>query len=222
MISIIVPVFNEQAMFHQQKTMFQTLQEDAEVIFCDGGSKDGTWESLKNASFDCVQSDAGRALQMNTGAKQAHGDILLFVHIDTILDANCLQAVKEAMDDIDVVGGRFDVCLSGTHPMFRIIERMINFRSRWTKVSTGDQCQFVRKDVFENINGFPEIALMEDVALSKKLRTLGKLACLRQKVETSSRRWEKHGIAKTIGLMWSIRFLYWLGVSAKKLSKMYR
>ncbi|MDQ6973271.1 MAG: TIGR04283 family arsenosugar biosynthesis glycosyltransferase [Mariprofundaceae bacterium] len=208
-------------MFQQQEAMFQSLQHDAEIIFCDGGSKDGTWDKLKNSSFDCVQSDAGRALQMNTGAKQAHGDILLFMHIDTIFDVRYLQDVRDALDDAHVVGGRFDVRLSGKHPMFRLIEGMINLRSRWTKVSTGDQCQFVRKHVFESIQGFPDIPLMEDVALSKQLKALGKLAPLRQTVETSSRRWEQHGIVKTIGLMWKLRLLYWCGIPAEKLAKMY-
>jgi len=217
-----VPVFNEQAMFHQQQGMFEALQTEVEIIFCDGGSKDGTWESLKASPFDCLQSGAGRALQMNTGAKQAQADMLLFVHIDTILDVGHLQAIQRAMVDVNVVGGRFDVRLSGQHPMFRIIERMINIRSRWTKISTGDQCQFVRKDIFESMNGFPDIPLMEDVALSKQLKSLGKIVCLRQTVETSSRRWEQHGIVKTMGVMWKLRFLYWRGVSAEQLAKMYR
>jgi len=208
-------------MLQKQEAMFQSLQQEAEIIFCDGGSKDGTWEQLKSSSFDCVQSDAGRALQMNTGAQHAHGDILLFMHIDTVFDVAYLQAVNDAMADVHVVGGRFDVRLSGKHPMFRIIERMINLRSRWSKLSTGDQCQFVRRHVFESIQGFPDIPLMEDVALSKQLKQLGKLACLYQTVETSSRRWEKHGIGNTIGLMWKLRFLYWCGVPVEKLAQMY-
>jgi len=221
-ISILVPSFNEAAVLPEQLPMFEALAEHAEVIFCDGGSSDGSWEMLQATGFHCVQSAAGRALQMNTAAKYATGDVLLFVHIDTHLGAEHLRAMQHGMHDKSVVGGRFDVRLSGEHPMFRVIESMINLRSRWSKISTGDQCQFVQRDVFEKIGGFPHQALMEDVEFSKRLKSMGKITCLREVVETSSRRWEKNGIFKTIGLMWKLRFLYWRGVSAERLAKMYR
>jgi len=214
--------------------MFEALAAHAEVIFCDGGSSDGSLEMMQHSSLRCVQSQTGRALQMNTAAQYAMGDVLLFVHIDTRLHTHHLQAIQRVMGDVSafsdkpavneksIVGGRFDVRLSGKHPMFRVIECMINLRSRWSKISTGDQCQFVRRDVFEKLGGFPHQALMEDVEFSKRLKHVGKIACLREMVETSSRRWEKYGIFRTIGLMWKLRFLYWRGVSAERLAKLYR
>lgn len=221
-ISVLIPTLNEANILPAQLLMFEVLAKQAEVVFCDGGSKDGSLEMLQASSFHCVQSQAGRAKQMNTAAQYATADVLLFAHVDSQLSTHHLQAIERAMSDKSVVGGRFDVRLSGKHPMFRVIERMINLRSRWSKISTGDQCQFVRRDVFENMGGFPQQDLMEDIEFSKRLKHLGKVACLREVVETSSRRWEKHGVFKTIGLMWRLRFLYWRGVSTERLAKMYR
>jgi len=158
----------------RQIPMFEALSNDAEVIVCDGGSNDGSWALLQASSLRCMQSQAGRALQMNTAASHAKGGILLFVHMDTLLGMEHLQAIEDAMCDNQVVGGRFDVHLSGEHPMFRVIEWMMNARSRWSHISTGDQCQFVRRHAFESLGGFPQQALMEDVALSKRLKNMGR------------------------------------------------
>jgi len=126
------------------------------------------------------------------------------------------------MRDERVVGGRFDVRLSGRQPAFRVIEFFINLRSRLTRIATGDQAIFVRRSVFERLGGFPEQPLMEDVEFSRRLKREGRIACLRERVVTSSRRWERHGIARTVWLMWSLRLGYWLGADPERLRRWYR
>ena len=209
-------------MLSQRMDVLLALQEHAELLLADGGSSDGTVEWLEQTSLPYICCPSGRARQMNAAAAIAQGNVLLFVHIDTLLGVTHVRAVQEAMQNASLIGGRFDVRLSGTHPMFRIVERAINLRSRWTGVSTGDQCQFIRRACFEAMGGFPEIPLMEDVALAKAMKQRGKQAYLRQQVETSSRRWEKHGIIKTVWLMWKLRWLYWRGVAPEALARMYR
>ncbi len=159
---------------------------------------------------------------MNTGASYIKSDIILFLHVDTDINSSHVLAIKQAVKRPDVVGGRFDVQLSGRQPLFRVIEWLINHRSRLSRISTGDQAMFVRRTVFEQLGGFPDLPLMEDVEFSRRLKKQGEIICLRDKVVTSSRRWEQHGIFSTIGLMWKLRFLYWLGVPAEKLARMYR
>jgi rSAM/selenodomain-associated transferase 2 len=190
-------------------------------MFCDGGSDDDTCVLLQKYALNYCHSPRGRTLQMNTGASACDSDILIFIHADTVISSSDIELAKKAMQDEAIVGGRFDVCLSGENFAFRIIEYMINLRSRITGISTGDQCQFVRRSVFEAMGGFPEQRLMEDVEFSKRLKRYGKIACLKNKVVTSSRRWEKHGIIKTVMLMWKLRLLYWLGTSPEKLAEIY-
>jgi len=218
---MVMPLLNEAVALEAGLKSFKALSVN-EWICCDGGSTDATLELLQDRGISICQSGKGRALQMNAGAKHCQSDILLFIHADTELCEEHIQSIKELMQDDAVVGGHFDVRLSGPHWAFRIIEWFMNHRSCLTGISTGDQCLFVRREVFEAMGGFPEQALMEDVEFSKRLKRHGKVACLHQKVTTSSRRWEKHGIVKTIWLMWKLRFLYWLGTSPEKLSRMYR
>jgi len=220
-LAIVVPVFNEGQALRQSLQKFMDLGAD-ELVFVDGGSSDDTLAVLSQANVLCLTSELGRAVQMNAGSKVSTSDIIVFIHADTALVRSDLLAMKIALARLDVVGGRFDVRLSGKHPAFRVIEWMINARSRWSKISTGDQCQFVRRDVFEAMGGFAELPLLEDVEFSKRLKRLGRMACLRDKVVTSSRRWEMHGIVPTVWLMWKIRLLYWLGVAPEKLAQMYR
>ncbi|MDX8396760.1 MAG: TIGR04283 family arsenosugar biosynthesis glycosyltransferase [Mariprofundaceae bacterium] len=220
-IALIIPMLNEAAYLKQVGSQWKGLGCD-ELIIVDGGSDDESIAVLAQLNIDCISSELGRSVQMNAGAMHSTADILLFVHADTEFDVSHIQTIKEVMLDERFVGGRFDVRLSGQHWMFRVIEFMINVRSRLTAISTGDQCQFVRRDVFEKMGGFVEQDLMEDVEFSKQLKRHGKVACLRQKVITSSRRWEKKGILKTVWLMWKLRCLYYLGVSPNKLAKIYR
>jgi len=220
-IAVIVPVFNEAHRLQERLQHCIDLQAD-ELIVVDGGSTDATPAILSQSGVTWLTSDAGRAAQMNAGATACKSEIIIFIHIDTVVSECSLSAVKRAMLQPDSVGGRFDVRLSGHHIVFRWIELMINLRSRFTKISTGDQCQFVSRDVFEAMGGFARVPLLEDVEFSKRLKKLGRIACLRQQVTTSSRRWQQHGIASTVWLMWKIRLLYWLGVSPEKLAKLYR
>jgi rSAM/selenodomain-associated transferase 2 len=157
---------------------------------------------------------------MNAGANVATRDYLLFLHVDTRLPENANLLLIQAFET-DAVWGRFDVKLSGKRPLLRMIEISMNWRSRLTGIATGDQAIFVRRDVFERIGGFPEISLMEDVALSKRLKRIARPVCLRERVTTSSRRWEQNGTVRTILLMWGLRLLYFLGADPAKLAAAY-
>ena len=220
-IALIVPLFNEAERVPGLLKMLDGLNVD-EVVLVDGGSQDGTLELLGKAPFRWLQSKKGRAVQMNAGASICQSEMLLFLHADTEIDAVAIASAIDTMADSEVVGGRFDLKLSGRHPMLRLIERMINLRSRFTKISSGDQAMFVRRKLFEKLGGFSDQPLMEDIEFSKRLKQKGRITCLRDKVTTSSRRWEQFGIFRTILLMWKLRFLYWAGVSPERLAKIYR
>ncbi len=219
-ISIIVPVFNEEKALSAALPMLLQLVE-VEIIFVDGGSTDKSRHMIQEAGFLCLTSGAGRAKQMNTGANHAKGDIFLFLHIDTSISQSNLSSIRKSYTE-GFNSGRLNVLLSKRVLSHCIISFFINIRSRVSKVSTGDQAMFVRQDIFRQLGGYADIALMEDVELSKRLKKVGKVACLKDKVVTSSRRWEQYGVLKTVYLMWKIRFLYWIGVSPTKLAKLYR
>lgn len=219
-LSIIIPVLNE------ERTIAATLAdldrvEAAEVIVVDGGSTDRTAESVRATSARLVVSPRGRAAQMNAGARQAAGDVLLFLHADTKLPAGASRDIRECMADARCAGGRFDIRLDSTRPLLRLVGRMISLRSRLTRVATGDQAIFVRRAVFERLGGFPEIPLMEDVAFSRALKKEGSIACLRARVTSSARRWEQHGPVRTILLMWVLKLLYLTGVPPTRLKRLY-
>ena len=220
-VAIVIPVFNERSLIDGLIECLRDAGAD-EVVFVDGGSSDGTQEILRKSGMQWLQTKAGRALQMNAGAAQYKSDIFLFLHADTPIYSCHISAIKKAMCDEKTVAGRFDVSLTGTHPMLRVIEAMINLRSRLSGISTGDQAMFIRRNIFEQIGGFPEQELMEDVEISKRLKREGYIACLRQEVETSSRRWEENGIFRTVLLMWRLRFRYWLGADPADLKRLYR
>jgi rSAM/selenodomain-associated transferase 2 len=168
-----------------------------------------------------LTSDAGRARQMNAGARAARSDVLLFLHADTVLPPNGLTLVRDAVGR-GAVWGRFDVRLSGARTIFRVIERLMNWRSALSGIATGDQAMFVRRDVFARLGGFAPIALMEDVELSRRLRAVARPARLRAPVITSSRRWERNGVTRMVLTMWSLRALYALGVSPRRLTRWYK
>ena len=220
-LAIVVPLLNEAQLIQRHMQRFKALPCD-ELYFVDGGSNDATCQIVMEAGVSLLSSVKGRSVQMNAGAASCKSDILLFIHADTLLSSSDIELIKKVMQDKKIVGGRFDIRLSGDAFAFRIIEFFINWRSRITKISTGDQCQFVRRSVFEEMGGFPKQALMEDIEFSKRLKGYGKVACLKNKVLTSSRRWEKHGIIRTVWLMWKLRFLYAWGKSPKALAEMYR
>lgn len=191
-----------------------------EVIIVDGGSVDNTLAIAYEITDMVVISKAGRALQMNSGADIASGGVLLFLHADTLLPDNALQIIVDSMQE-KFFWGRFDVRLSSNKYVYRLIERLMNLRSCLTSIATGDQAIFIEKNLFERVAGFAEIALMEDVEISKRLKKISKPVCIKQKVTTSSRRWETNGVAVTILLMWKLRLYYFIGVSPDRLKQLY-
>ena len=192
-----------------------------EIILVDGGSDDTTIK-LATPLCDIVQtSEPGRANQMNAGAKIATGDILLFLHADTLLPNYFPEIIEESLTCHDKVWGRFDVSMSGDNPSLRMIAFFMNLRSRLTGIATGDQAIFVEKTVFHQLKGFQNIPLMEDVAFSKSAKKMSRPVCLSEKLITSSRRWEKFGIWRTIFLMWQLRLAYFVGVNPCRLAKKY-
>ena len=220
-ISIIIPVLNEEKAIQALLQQLQVLrQQGHEVIVVDGGSNDDTASIAKSFSDKVIVSESGRAVQMNNGAEKAKYDALWFLHADTLIPDDALERIQQALSKND--WGRFNVKLSGSHLIFRIIEKMMNLRSCLTGVATGDQGIFVTKNVFNQVAGYTNLPLMEDIDLSKKLKQISKPICLKTTLTTSSRRWEQRGILSTILLMWRLRLLYWLGVSADKLSAQYK
>ncbi len=222
MLSIVVPALNEAANLERLLPDLAARCPDAEVIVADGGSADASARVVgRFPSVRFVESPRGRARQMNAGAEAARGDALLFLHADTVLPDGATAAIARALADPEVVGGRFDVRFSSARWPFRMIAALMNRRSRWSGISTGDQGIFVKRVAFDALGGYPDIALMEDIELTKRLKRLGRLACLDLRVTTSSRKWERDGILRTIVLMWTLRFLYFWGVSPTRLCRWY-
>ncbi|MGI1677401.1 MAG: TIGR04283 family arsenosugar biosynthesis glycosyltransferase [Cellvibrionaceae bacterium] len=223
LLSIIIPAINESASIHNILTPLQELRSKKliEVIVVDGGSDDDTIKKAALLADKVISSRKGRALQMNAGAELAVGDMLLFLHADTSLPSDIYSEIKKIFVGKYSFWGFSPVFLSGSNWLFRVIERSINIRSRMTSVATGDQALFVSRSLFESVGQFPELRLMEDVAISKALRKIKPPCVLNSYVKTSSRRWEENGIIKTIGLMWILRLQYFLGVSSEKLAKKY-
>ena len=220
-VSIIIPVLNEESSIKDLLHQLQTYrQQGHEVIVVDGGSNDNTCSISKPLSDKVITSESGRALQMNNGAAHSENDILWFLHADTLIFDKSVEQVQQALNKND--WGRFNVKLSGSHILFRLIEKMMNVRSCLTGIATGDQGIFVKKYVFNAVNGYPNILLMEDIEISKKLKLISRPICIKEKLTTSSRRWEEKGILSTVLLMWKFRLLYWLGVSADKLAVQYK
>jgi rSAM/selenodomain-associated transferase 2 len=221
-ISVIIPTLNEE---HTIAASLSRLHQPgiSEVLVVDGGSQDQTLATVKTAApgariLSCAQ---GRAVQMNAGAAAATGEILLFLHADTLLPLSAAADIQAALADERVGGGRFDARLDRDTGLFWVLCRMMNLRSRLTGIATGDQGLFVRNSVFHALGGFPEIPIMEDIVLCKRLKRLGPVAALRTCVVTSRRRWVRHGTLKTILLMWWLRVLFFLGVAPDRLKDWY-
>jgi len=222
-LSIIVPTLNEAAAVDAMLAALQPLRAAGyELIVVDGGSVDGTQQQVA-AHVDLVlQAPRGRARQMNAGARAAQGSVLWFLHADTLPPPQAGKLILEGLMRSGRDWGRFDVRLSGVHTLLRVVERLMNLRSRITGIATGDQGMFVRREVFERLGGFPDIELMEDIALSRALNRIGLPLCLYTPLLSSSRRWEQGGIVRTILLMWGLRLAYALGMSPARLMRWYR
>jgi rSAM/selenodomain-associated transferase 2 len=222
-LSVVVPALDEAPVLAATLERLRPMRaRGAEVIVVDGGSADGTREVASALADRVLAAPRGRASQQNAGAAAARGAVLLFLHADTLLPADADRLVLDGLARAGRGWGRFDVRLSGSHPLLRLTGRLIGLRSRLTGIATGDQAIFVRRDRFEAVGGFPAIPLMEDVALSRALRRTGPPLCLRQRVVTSSRRWEERGIARTILLMWRLRLAFALGADPVRLAERYR
>jgi rSAM/selenodomain-associated transferase 2 len=219
-ISVIIPVLNEEKSIAATLAELQRLKPD-ELILVDGGSSDRTREVCQRFGVALYPSRAGRAAQMNFGAQRSTGDVLLFLHADTRLPPSAFNDIRAALEDRRVVGGRFDLQLDDVRPLLKLIGFMISLRSRLSKVGTGDQAIFARREIFQELGGYPDIPLMEDVAFSRALKRRGAVACLRSRVVTSARRWEADGIWRTILKMWTLKALYLLGISPVRLKRYY-
>jgi rSAM/selenodomain-associated transferase 2 len=221
-LSIIVPTLNEAAGIVASLQALVALRARAvEVIVADGGSKDGTTELCRPYCDRVVTCGRGRGRQMNAGAREARGEVLLFLHADVQLPPDADRLILRAVGAGSRVWGRFDVELSGAHRLFRLIAFMMNLRSRLTGVATGDQAMFVTRSAFESVGGFPEIALMEDVEMSVRLKRLSRPLRLSARVRVSSRRWERHGILRTTLLMWRLRLCHFFGADPDRLARLY-
>jgi rSAM/selenodomain-associated transferase 2 len=219
-ISVIVPVLNEEKTIAATLAALVTLAP-YEIIIVDGGSADRTRELAGPFPVKVISSERGRGRQMNRGADEADGEVLLFLHADTRLPTSALNDIKSALSEPRYLGGRFDVELAGDHWLLPLVGRMISYRSRLSKVATGDQAIFVRRQVFARMGGFPDMPLLEDITFCRTLKRLGDVACLRSRVVTSARRWEVDGVWWTIFRMWTIKLLYLAGVSPARLKQFY-
>ena len=220
--SIVMPVLDEAAEIDASLAALAPMRAAGhEVIVIDGGSRDGTTAHCEGRVDLLMRAPRGRAVQMNAGAAHARGDVLLFLHADTRLPSDACAAVERAIE-AGASWGRFDVAISGRSKMFPVIAAMMNLRSRCTGIATGDQAIFVSRQLFEGIGGYTELPLMEDIDLSRRLGNHAPPACLRQRVTTSGRRWERRGIWPTIVLMWWLRWCYWRGEPAEALARAYR
>lgn len=229
-LSIIIPTLNEAETIGALLGDLSPLRaEGAELILVDCGSRDATLARAVGGVDQILDAPRGRAAQMNAGAQAATGDLFWFLHADTRVPEDAIAALQRAaakagsaLDEAWAgFWGRFDVQLSGRHPLLRLVERGMNARSRLTGIATGDQGLFVSRAAFERVGGFPPLALMEDLALSAALRRLARPVCLRARLRASSRRWEQGGVLRTILLMWRLRLAYTLGADPDRLAARY-
>lgn len=220
-VSIIVPVLNEEKNILNTLTALRNSCSKAdEIIVVDGGSTDLSRTCAEPFCDIIISAERGRARQLNAGAAVAKHPILWFVHADTIVPECGTATVQQTLENGH--WGRFDVRFTSPRKIFSAIAFCINLRSRLTGVATGDQGIFVSREHFDRVEGFPEIPLMEDIDLSKALRAFGPPVCLTETVTTSSRRWERDGVMRTILLMWRLRFLHFIGTPPAKLARQYR
>jgi rSAM/selenodomain-associated transferase 2 len=221
-LSIIIPVLNEGEGIAGHLSLLAPLRaRGAEIIVVDGGSRDGTPEQARGLAGKILDAPRGRGSQMNAGAAAASGDVLLFLHADTRLPADADALIAAALASSDRAWGRFDVQIEGSHPLLPVIAHLMNRRSRLTGIATGDQGIFVTRQGFQAVGGYADMPLMEDIAISRALKRLSRPACIATPVTTSGRRWERHGVVRTILKMWRLRLGFFLGADPGKLALAY-
>jgi rSAM/selenodomain-associated transferase 2 len=221
-LSIVMPVLDEgEGIVARLDALSDLRALGTEVIVVDGGSRDATIQRARPRADRVILAPRGRALQMNAGAEKAAGDVLLFLHADTNLPPDADHVVLSGLERSGHAWGRFDVKIEGRSPVLRVIAWLMNIRSRLTGIATGDQAMFVRRAAFQAAGGFPAIPLMEDIALCKRLKRVSRPLCLRERVTSSGRRWETHGVFHTMLLMWRLRLAYFFGADPKKLAQRY-
>ena len=222
-LSVVVPVLDEAAGIAATLGRLAPLRAAGhEVVVVDGGSRDATAALAAPLADRVFAAPRGRASQMNAGAAVATGEVLLFLHADTRLPHRADRLVLDGLAAGGRAWGRFDVRIEGAHPLLRLVGWLMNRRSRWTGIATGDQAMFVRRDAFDAAGGFPPLALMEDVALSARLKRISPPLCIAERAITSGRRWASQGVVRTILLMWWLRLRYFLGASPERLARSYR
>ena len=222
MLSVIIPCLNEADGIADTLHALAALRtRGVEIVLVDGGSTDNTLEIARPLADQTISAPRGRAQQMNAGAAVARGDLLLFLHADCRLPPSADAIIVDGLNRARKTWGRFDVAITGTHPLLGVVGAMMNGRSRLTGIATGDQGIFVTRSLFEAAGRYPDIALMEDIALTRTLKAYGKPLALRHRMIVSARRWEKHGVLRTIALMWWLRLQFWLGVAPNDLAKRY-
>ena len=221
-LSIIVPVLDEEACIGAALSALAPYRaRGAEVIVADGGSRDRTVEIARPLADRVIAAPRGRGAQMNEGAAAAQGDVLLFLHADTALPPEADVLVLQGLRDTARQWGRFDVRIEGRSPLLAVISGFMNWRSRVTGIATGDQAMFVTRAAFDRAGRFPDIPLMEDVALSKRLKRVSRPLCLAARVIVSGRRFDQRGAVRMVLLMWRLRLEYWLGVPPATLARRY-
>jgi rSAM/selenodomain-associated transferase 2 len=224
-IAVIIPTLNESSTIARTLTRTVALGFD-EIVVSDGGSTDTTLQMVQACcvrvpTVRLITATTGRARQLNEGVKTCRSDVVLFLHADTELPPTAKTVIESALKNPHYIGGRFDVRFDRPSRWGTVISWFMNRRSRLTGIATGDQAIFVRRRIFEQMGGFPDIPLMEDIEFSRRLKRQGPTAALTDCVTTSFRRWEKNGPLRTILLMWTLRFLYWLGVNPTRLKHFY-
>ncbi|TDO10590.1 MULTISPECIES: TIGR04283 family arsenosugar biosynthesis glycosyltransferase [Halomonas] len=221
-LSIVIPTLNEAATIEKLLIPLRQWRLNAvETVVVDGGSHDDTLARARPLASTLIVSAPSRARQMNAGAREARGHHLLFLHADTRLPRGADRLIASALSSKQC-WGRFDVRLEGRHPLLPVIATAMNLRSRLTGIATGDQGLFMTREAFDAAGGFPDQPLMEDIEMSRRLKRLSPPACLRERVTTSGRRWEREGAWRTLLLMWRLRWRYWRGASADELARVYR
>lgn len=226
-IAVVIPTLNEERVLSRTLLSLRQLRFD-EVVLVDGGSGDqtvpiaqGQLQGLSLHPAQVMVAEPGRARQMNAGAQATRSDVLLFLHADTLLPPETRTEIEQVLENPKYVGGRFDVRFEDDRGWAWLVSRLMNWRSRWSGIATGDQAIFVRRAAFDNLGGFADLPLMEDIELTRRLKRTGSLAALRSTVTTSFRRWQQQGTLRTIMQMWLLRFLYWMGVPPRMLQHWY-